>query len=382
MSRCLWSMLTLVALGMPLHAQTDPLGQTRQDLALKAQKTLREVDLALSQAKAIEQYNPQRARQILRDCKAMLEDDSSLPERQRAELERRVAARINELTGQVAAQKKAEEIKAQQAEDKNIRQQQQKYPETKPSGATTLAKDRIGGVKDQIAALDRLKANRERGFLGILNSVGDYSVPANGLIEFPAHWERITDLRKQKLHPKEVALLKALNSTMSVDFKGQTFSEVIDYIQEKTGQAIIIDENSLKEAMVESNDQVTFKAPKVTVRTILRKVLADRGLGYIITDATIHVVTAQRARETMVVRTYPVSDLVGADPRFYGAYTPLVVYQNAQNLINLIQTSIEPSIWQPSGGTASITFHPQSLSLIIRAPAEMQYMFGGTGLLK
>src|SRR5207253_667559 len=108
-----------------------------------------------------------------------------------------------------------------------------------------------------------------------------------------------------KLSAKEIALLKAMNSTLSVDFKGNSFKEVLEYLQVKTGLTIIVDENSLKDAMVEYNDPVTFKVQKVTVRTILKKILADRGLSYILQEGIVQVVTAQRARETMVVRSYP-----------------------------------------------------------------------------
>ncbi len=114
----------------------------------------------------------------------------------------------------------------------------------------------------------------------------------------PNTGRKLTESRKNfvgnKLTAKEVTLLKALNSTLSVNFKEAQFKDVLEYIQEKSGVAIIVDEGSLKEAMVEYNDPVNFKIHKVTVRTILKKILLDRGLSYIIKEGTIQVVTVKR----------------------------------------------------------------------------------------
>lgn len=361
----------------------DPLDQASRELSVKAQRVVREVNLSFTQARAVERSNPERARDILRQSKALLEDDIFLPEQQRRDLLRQVNNRLAAVGAQVAAQKRADELAAKQTDDRQGREARQRDNDRRAaqSGPSAVAGTRISSAQDTLAKVDELRQRRNGAYRGVFESIEAAATPINGVIEYPKYWKQISENRKQKLDPREVALLKALNSTLSVDFQGTPFNEVIDYLQDKTGQAIIIDENSLKDAMIESNDPVKFKVPKVTVRTILRKVLADRGLAYIIRDGTIQVVSAQKARETTVVRSYPVSDLVGADPAFYGFFTPLVMQQNAQNLINMIQSAVEPSYWQANGGPGTITFHPQSRSIVVRASAEIHYMFGGTGLL-
>src|SRR5581483_11986329 len=136
-----------------------------------------------------------------------------------------------------------------------------------------------------------------------------------GDVAFAKNWKQLSEIRKQTvgphLTPKEVALLRTLNSTLSVDFRDVSFKDVLGYLQDKTGLAIIVDNGSLRDAMIDYDEEkVTFKANKVTVRTILRKILADRGLAYVLKEGTVQVVTNQRAREMMVVRTYPINDLV------------------------------------------------------------------------
>ena len=55
--------------------------------------------------------------------------------------------------------------------------------------------------------------------------------------------------------------------------------------------------------------------------------------------------------------------------------------QNAQMIINSIESSVEPQMWKSNGGPGSITFHEPSQSLVIRASAEMHYMLGGAGMI-
>ena len=45
-----------------------------------------------------------------------------------------------------------------------------------------------------------------------------------------------------------------------------------------------------------------------------------------------------------------------------------------------IQNAIEPTLWNINGGPGSITFFEPGRAIIVRAPAEMHYMFGGSGL--
>jgi hypothetical protein len=142
---------------------------------------------------------------------------------------------------------------------------------------------------------------------------------------------------------------------------------------------ILIEESSLKDAMADYDDPVTFKSNTLNVRTILKKVLADRGLTYVIKEGSLHVVTPQKAREHMVVRAYPVAELLGTEDR--NIWGPLwkraFELQHAQTLVNMIQTSVDPAMWNINGGPGSVTFHEPTRALIIRASAEMHYVLNG-----
>ena len=56
------------------------------------------------------------------------------------------------------------------------------------------------------------------------------------------------------------------------------------------------------------------------------------------------------------------------------------MYQGVQQMMDLIVNTVEPASWQVNGGWGTISFHEPSMSLIIRAPAEFHYQFGGGGM--
>jgi hypothetical protein len=371
-----------LVLAAPITAATDDLGDILERDKVAVQKLVNEVNDALSQAKTLEKTDLTRAKKLLEATLGKIADAKELVDDQRAGLRQRVQVRLAEVNRQMRAQEQAADDNARRTADKAKRDKQ-----TNPTGPSTAdtAKKFIGTTQDQIAAAQQLREQRAKGGASVFSSLEVAATPIDGVVEYPKYWAKLTESRKNRfgtrLSEKEVALLKSLNSTMSVDFKGFFLKDVLEYIQEKTGMTIIVDESSLKEANADYNDPVTFKASNITARTVLKKVLADHGLAYILKEGTVQVVTPQRARETMVVRSYPIDDLVGGNPQLYGPFlNRALMLNNVQQLIQTIQNAIDPALWNVNGGPGSITFFEPGRALIIRAPAEMHYMFGGSGL--
>ena len=121
-----------------------------------------------------------------------------------------------------------------------------------------------------------------------------------------------------------------------------------------------------------------MKNKNVTLRTVLRKVLGDLGLAYIIKDGSIQVTTPLRAKETLTVRTYYLGDMaLVTDFRLPAVLTQLQAVQNASQIIDAIQSSIDPQSWRANGGTGTILFDPRTLSLVVKQSAEVHFMLGG-----
>jgi hypothetical protein len=265
-------------------------------------------------------------------------------------------------------------------------------PKSRPTpdprgGVSEVAKGFQKGAKDAAMTHSEMIRRREEGNLKVLNA-HEMAIVIADPIAYPPYWKELTKRRKemveQKLTEKEVNLLKALNSTMSVEYKDDKFKAVIGHLMEKTGLTIIIDEGSLRDQNIDYDaDTVTFEVKKATVRTILKKILGDKGLTYIIKEGTIQVMTPKKARESLVTRTYQIDDLVSPSPQMQMMFGPFItqlkMQQNAQQLANLIASMIEPDSWQPNGPN-SIQFFAPTKSLIIRASAEMHYQLSSPGL--
>jgi hypothetical protein len=366
----------------------DDLGRILERDKIAAQKLQADVNHALAQARVLE---PGRAVDLLQDTLAKVRNASELPADERARLVQRLQARIREVTSAAAQEKARTDDEAARRAEQRIRREARErdsggvrsnpVPTQGPAGvASKIYADRTAAL----SSVDRGKAERNAANLDALTSMQRSATIMAGDIQFPKNWDKISERGKQKLTEKEITMLRALNSTMSADFDKMKLSKVIDLIQDKAGLTILVDEQSLRDANVDLyEDTVNFKSGKVSVRTILKKVLADRGLTYVLKDGMVQVVTNDKARQMMVVRAYPIGDLVTPnDQMFWGPiFSRAFLLQNAQRMIDMITHSVEPSQWNSSGGPGSITFDEASRSLVIRASAEMHYMLGGSGMV-
>jgi hypothetical protein len=222
------------------------------------------------------------------------------------------------------------------------------------------AANRIATTAGRIASGRQLEDDQERRTAGSLAQVERArSLPA-GEIEYPKDWKPGVRKRSAETVPttaQERAVLRALDSPISVQFRNTRFQDVIDYIQDRTGQTIILDNRALEEAGVSYDSPVNLTLKGVSLRFVLLKVLRDLGLTYVVKDEAIQVVSPRQAAEMMSVRVYYVGDL---------AATPW----QAAYLIDLIQSTIAPESWRVNGGLGTIVYDPVRQALIIKQSAE------------
>jgi hypothetical protein len=426
------------------HDQNDLLDQVRRMDRVAAQKL--EVDLrrALREAERLALVDRVKALDCLKKALAQLEDDTVLSPERRESLKRMLRDRIrvtevDQGGGQSSAtdrdKKQLREESRHALEQEKTRQSlktiQQLQDEGKteaasreasalarqhPRDTTVQATEQTSRTADQVANARRLQKEHERqlasGYRDIENSA---SLP-NGDVEFPKDWKERTKGRTTAvpLTAKERSILQALNTTISVNFRNSKLEDVIEYLQTYTGQAILLDREAMKEVEISYETAVTLNVKGVTVRTLLRKILNDLGMTYVIKEETIQATSAQKAREMMVVRRYYVGDLLGgmgalgtlggpqaawgntgvlpgglqnfgglpfapaANPQLQAMQTT----QNVKQLIDLIQSAVDPQTWQANGGSGTLTFHAPSMSLVIKQSAEVHALLGSGGLLQ
>jgi hypothetical protein len=374
--------------GAAVQAQQSDLDRIIERDRIALQKLQAEVNHAIAQSRALDRGDATKAREFLDEAVAKVRAATDLPAEDRARLLQRLQVRQREVNAVVQARRAADEDAARRAADKlrdqpNVPGEAGKGKAAPPNQGPAAVAGKVFEARTQQLQAQQFRNERNQAANSVLTNLERSATPIRGDVELPKDWDRIRERGKPKLSEREVALLRALNSTMSVNFDKTRFRDVIDYVQEKAGMTILVDESSLRDAMVDYDDPVTFKINKIGVRTLLKKVLADRGLAYTIREGALHVVTQQKARETMTVRVYPIAELLGTENRFIWGpvWKRAFELQHAQTIVNMVQQSVDPSMWNVNGGPGSVTYHEPTQSLIIRASAEMHYMLSGN-LLK
>jgi hypothetical protein len=423
------SLSLIVATPQPARAQStgdrrgDYLDQVRNMNDIAAQKIETEVRSTLRATQRLVFSDPAKALERLKQTLAMLQDDTVLSEGRRATLIRVVKDRIRVAqagpdTSTPGDSRKAQVAsrQAEQAQDKaggqsvqksleNIRKLQQDGKTAEASRqAAELARNNpdnpaAQAASRQAAALDRMAGDRgtrrqqQDRFASTMTDIDRSAIPPAGDVDFPKDWKERSERRKKyrgvQLTTKEKAILQALAAPVSVNFQGSTFETAIDYLSTLSNQPIIVDKAALKDADIGYDSPVNFKLKNVSMRTVLRKLLGEFGLAYVVKDQAILITTAQRAKEMMVVRAYPIGDLVsvvggigGLNPLQFGpvlgqALNQQQMTQNVNGIISMIQSSVEPDSWKVNGGGGTIAYDPLTMSLLVKQSAEVHALMGG-----
>jgi hypothetical protein len=414
----------LAVLTAPLAAQApkgDLLDQVKQRSEISAQKMEADVRDALADAQRLSGSDPVRALARLLQTLSALEADRALTQARRDLLTRQMKDRIkvaeveadkfarrtnetnNKLANQDVRTKEAEQRDAQtiliQRQLDYIGQLQkagntaqanraaEDFFRKYPTLATPAAVGRTSSALDQVAYVKGLQSDMSGRWVAAMNTIDKSALSPGNDMEFPKNWHEIATRRKAletaNVSAKEKQILNSLGKTLSVDYDKVGFMDVIEDLSTRLGQPILLDKGSLADLQITSDTPVNFKVRGVSGRTILRRVLGDVGLAYIIKDDAIQVVTEKQARETMITRTYYLGSLLEGGPfsaagiRFVPGLTQFEGMQNVMSIVQMIQGSVDPQSWQANGGKGTITFYAPSMSLIIRNTAEVHGMMSG-----
>jgi hypothetical protein len=385
----------------------DLLKEAKQRLEVERQRVEQEVQDIVKEADALSKNKPGKAAERLKAALAILDDDSTLREDRRESLKRKIRLQIKFLEGDERNLRSTVDVGSdlKRAREDERRREVEKIKDTlnqisdlrragrsteanalaaelnrQYPGSKALEATRITGIRtDVLADARQIRDLQNTRNLQIDNDIRRSAIPEVNDMTFPKDWKEKSERRtKLKITEKERAIMKALNTPITVEFKDNTtFQEALDYLQKLTGQTVLVDNQTLKEVGVDYTTVVNVNLRKATFRTVLKKVLADLGLTYIVKDESIQIVTPQVARETLSSRVYYVGDVVGAtDLRWGPIITQLQMQQNVLNLMNIIQSTIEPNSWQINNGPGSIVFEPVTMSFIVRQTAEIHFMLG------
>ncbi|GIW79422.1 MAG: hypothetical protein KatS3mg105_1229 [Gemmatales bacterium] len=414
--------------GVALYAQAPQgrqyLDQYRRLQAIQAQKVLYEVRNALRVAENAALTDPQRAVAILKRAAQAVENETALSKEQRTSMANMLRSRIRSIEAgpdknalsEKQLQLAIQEQQKKQRTEKDLklskdlqtlqeltskgklaeaRQLAVQLAKEHPSNPAVVAAYQTAVSYDQLVTAKNLTREKNDRTLGVIRDIERSALPPKGDIEFPKDWKERMKLRdkfrvdRPQLTSQERRILQSLQMVLpTVSFRNDRFEDVIQYLSTRMGQPILIDKQAMEDAGLTYDTPVSLAAKNVTVRTVLRKILADHGLAYVIKDQAIQVTTAAKARNMMTVRAYYLGDLLGAgggpgDPltSIYGpGIGPIQRMQNVAAIIDLIQTTIDPGSWSSQGGPGSIFFHYPTMSLVIKQSAEVHSMIGANFL--
>jgi hypothetical protein len=381
-----WGGLAIVAgpflLVRPVAAQD--LKDTAERLRVEAQRLELMVADAIKRSDEIGKSNPTRAIQILREAKGQLAADSEAlkPER-RADLGRKIDNRIRDWEARADNVVVTPGTTVKPGTGTGTPRRDPAADEARR--LKEEADRRIASGKGALVARDEILRQREEGFTQANMAVLKSAIPEYRDVSFPRDWaEKMAKRNKGiQLTDLEKTIVKALNTVMSIEVEGKTFKEVLDDLKERTKMPIVVDPRALEDLNITYNSPINLSLKNVTTRTVLKKMLADLGLVYVMKGEAIQITTPARAKEMLSTRVYSVADLVPVfDMRLGPIVNQLQAYQTMQMLIVMITQTVEPDSWEVNGkgGLGTITFSPIGMSLVVKQTAEMHYLLGLSGV--
>lgn len=245
-----------------------------------------------------------------------------------------------------------------------------------PQHPALMAYATVTSRQDLARDYSRLQAERNsstnEAMSDIAKSAGN--VPPGGTVKYDPEAFAKASKREpvgsvfSKLTGREKEILRTLDQPSKTDFSfnNTSFDQVIKSLEKELGFQLVISKATMEEVRLSYESTLTYEIPRnVSKRNLLKSVLSELGLTYIIKGEIVQVVSFLQAKNEMRVGVMDVASLIN------GAGTQ----QNVNQIINLIKTTVEPDSWEGAGGNGTITFHPPG-TLIIKNSAEVIYQLG------
>lgn len=404
-------LIVLVMAKSAYALDNDPLKEAKARLAIELARIESDFRQGLAEADKLIHKNPIKAKEAYENLITTLEREPNLPDQRKAYLANICKKKIDNLErtkqsdnlaaadlARLEAQKsnrpktmspdqdmetsrKLKEIRELQTGGQSVEAAKRtadlvrKYPDN----PAIIAAAQMQSVRSQLSQNAEMRNRFESSNLIALRQIEEAGIPITGDLVFPSDWAEKSKRRSPgaKMSEREKALLKALSTPMNLTIEGENFEYFLTAMEKQLGVSLLVDRPAVEAAGIRMDTPVTVKARNWTGRTVLKKVLSDLGLSYIIRSEEIQVTTAERTRETLVTRSYYIGDLLGvSNLQLPPWYNQQQFAQTLASIIESIKSQVDPRSWQPEGA-GSIVFEPLSMSLIIRQTAEIHFLLGG-----
>ena len=152
----------------------------------------------------------------------------------------------------------------------------------------------------------------------------------------------------EEISKKRLEIQQKLQEPISFDFVETPLSDVIEFFNKSHQIEILMNESSLEDIGLSGDEAVTLNLSDVTLHAGLRQILYPLGLTYVLKEDALIITPVQQAKQELNRAVYPVRDLIQFNERGEDAG------DQAEDLKQLIMSSIEPNSWDSVGGPASL----------------------------
>ena len=173
----------------------------------------------------------------------------------------------------------------------------------------------------------------------------------------------------------EQRIEQALAQRGSLDAVEKPLRDVVQELSRQFQVQIVVSQKRLEEASVSPDTPITKTLHSLPLESILRRVLADLELGFIVRDNVLLITTPEDIESQLDTRVFPVLDLVtqlGRRPQGASANAE----RDYVSLIDTITCTIAPDTWDALGGPGSITAFDNAGVLVISQTDEIQVQVG------
>jgi len=344
----------VVAADMPY---IDKVGAT---LSMRDSQMTKEVNVALAQADKLMKTNPQEAQQIVENTKQLVKQTGGLS----ADSRHKMIGQLENKARQASQQAYLKELKFQAQQTKLAAIQERMLAENRVAQDsarlkavmerfTALMKARdylnakevvepiipiagtatapiLGSLAAEwshtLTSYDRLRDLRDRAMVGASLSIHETNVilPDNTPLTYPEPevWALLTQYRKENYEvmslfsqtKKEEKIYKSFDLTTDINVQNITFGDLLDIWKAEFGIDIIVDTNAF--VSEGAQDPRDTEIDEINVSGILFRNALNLALrkvedtSYIVRDEVLTIVPKQIAEQTLVIRAYPVGDLV------------------------------------------------------------------------
>lgn len=244
----------------------------------------------------------------------------------------------------------------------------ERFPNHPAVTAAASALDVGSAVKSDA---DLAKAQKA-GNVAALRDIGKSTIIPKDDYNLPPDWAEKSAKRKaayaQRMNPmtdKERAIQKTLDqiTRQPVSFAKTPWDDVLKTLEEVVGLPLLVNKQTLDEAKASYDLAITKKLPQgITKRYLLKAVLAELDLTFIIKNEQIQIVTILQAQTELVTRVIPIDDLFLSGSG--NSTTP-------QGIIDFIMETVDPLSWKKNNGPGTITYYPAGRCIIVRNTAEV-----------